>query len=32
MDEDPVMFAVKDKISLLSGLVFIALFLRGVIY
>lgn len=32
MDEDPVMFAVKDKISLLSGFVFIALFLRGVIY
>ncbi len=32
MDEDPVMFAVKDKISLLSGLVFISLFLRGVIY
>lgn len=30
MDEDPVMFAVKNKVSLLSGLVFIVLFLLGV--
>ncbi len=31
MNEDPVMFAAKDPFSLLSGLLFMAFFLRGVI-